>query len=458
MRRIKRTVWTYVLPTLLLLAVTLPHLEQGDFRGETAHYGAIGVQAWRTPIFFWALHEHPAVPYFNKPPLVFWIHGFFLHVFGITLAAARIPSIFAAIGCILFTVGIARVWFGRATALAAGVILALSYEYFRRTREISLDLWQLFFMMMAVWFWVRASRVKCQRLVWVAASALGLALLCKPLTAFLIPCIVMIWAWIESQDRGFKVRAMIRLLGTTLLVALPWHLAMVHLYGDSFVHQYFGQEVAARLQGLRNREPVWYYAAEIGKTYWPWMIFVVLGLASWRRNPVSRHHEKSLMSAFVWVAVWALAITLFPDKRPRYALPLYPMLAMISAYGLVSLPWRPLRRWYREGLPMTACLVIVAGGAACLLPLRVQAPPDPDLSALVKWVGQQKPDTVYSAAMTSTDESMVYLKTGYWPNPPRFHPHPTTGSLMIYTDTLHPEPGGTEKEVFQQGAYRVMRK
>ena len=458
MRGLKRTIWIYALPVLLLLAVTLPHLEQGDFRAETAHYGAIGVQAWRAPALFWILHEHPAVPYFNKPPLVFWIHGLFLHYFGITLPAARVPSILAAAGCILFTVGIARRWFGNATALASGVILALSYEYFRRTREISLDLWQLLFMMMAVWLWLLASRPGSKRLVWPAGMALGLALLCNPLTALLVPCILMIWIGSGVSARTIKARQLAGLLLAALLVALPWHLSMVHLYGESFTRQYFGQEVAARLQGLRNREPIWYYAVEFGKTYWPWMVFVFLGLAKWRRNPVSGHHEKGLVSAFVWVAVWALAITLFPDKRPRYALPLYPMLAMISAYGLVSLPWHPLRRWYRQGLPITACLVIVTGGAACLLPLRVQAPPDPDLSALVKWVGQQKPDTVYSAAMTSSDESMVYLKTGYWPNPPRFHPHPTTGSLMIYTDTLHSEPGRAEREVFQQGPYRVVRK
>ena len=458
MRGIKRTTWITVLPVLLLLAVTLPHLEQGDFRAETSHYGAIGVQAWRIPALFWTLHEHPAVPYFNKPPLVFWIHGLFLHCFGISLTAARLPSILAAAGCILFTVGIACRWFGRATALTAGIILALSYEYFRRTREISLDLWQLFFMLAATWLWLKAPRSRSSGFIVAAGLSLGLALLCKPLMALLIPCIFLIWSFSNPSCRTATPKTMILFFAAALLLALPWHLAMVHLYGDAFTRQYFGREVVARLQGLRNREPVWYYAVEMGRTYWPWMIFLLLGLMRWRKGPVSRHHRNALRATLAWVLVWTAAITLFPDKRPRYELPLYPMLAILSAYGVVTLPWSGLRRWYRNRLPVTALLILVTGLVAALLPLRIQAPPDPDLSALVGWVGDHNPDTLYSVAMNSSDESMIYLKTGHWPNPPRVRPHPVTGSLLVYTDGMEPTPEPDGTCVFRQGPYRVMRK
>lgn len=454
----KRTFWIYSVPLLLLLAVTLPHLEQGDFRVETAHYGAIGLQAWREPGLFWTLHEQPQIHYFNKPPLVFWIHGLFLHLFGVTLSAARIPSILAAAGCVLITTSLAFRFMGRATALASGVILALTYEFFRRTREISLDMWQLFFMLAAVWLWAWAGRTGRRHGRWMAGIPLGLALLCKPLMALLVPCILIGWRFTLDPKKSGRFKDFALLIATALAVALPWHLSMIHLHGEAFTRQYLGHEVVQRMQGLRNNMPAWYYAVEIGRSYWPWFILLAVGIVKWRRTDVSRHHRNALSGALIWIAVWAAVLTLFPDKRPRYALPLYPMMAMIGGYGLASLPWKRLRVWFRHGLGWTAGIILIIAATVSVLPIQVQAPPDPALTALVAWAGKQDPAKVYSATLSDVDESMLYLKTGSWPNLISARAAPPRGSLLIYTDSLEPKPGPGEICVFQQGLYRVMRK
>lgn len=454
----KPTVWIYWIPVLLLLMVTLPHLGQGDFRAETAHYGAIGVQAWNDPSLFWSLHEHPSVPYFNKPPLVFWIHGLFLHLFGISLVAARIPAILAAAGCVILTVAIARLMLGRATALATGCVMALSYEFFRRTREISLDMWQLLFMLACVWLWILALQPQRRRLIWLAGIPLGLALLCKPLTALLAPCILVAWHYTTPGTRTLKIRDLTIFMLTALLVVLPWHLFMVQLNGEIFTRQYFGHEVVQRLQGLRNREPFWYYAVETGKTYWPWMLLLLAGLFRWRRGQVAPHHRAALRLAALWIATWAVAISLFPDKRPRYALPLYPMLAMIAGYGLATLPWRTMRSWIRWKPGKVALLIVAAGLIVSVLPIQFQEPPDKNLSNLTQWVGKQDPGVVFSVALTASDESYLFLKTGHWPKPIRRRHHLSPGCLMIYTDGLTPSPEPGETLVFQQGQYRVTRK
>ena len=54
----------YLIPALVLLAVTLPHLGQGDLRGDAGWYSAIGLQAWRTGDL-WTLYGEPGQPYFN---------------------------------------------------------------------------------------------------------------------------------------------------------------------------------------------------------------------------------------------------------------------------------------------------------------------------------------------------------------------------------------------------------
>ena len=81
----------WLIPIVVLFCVTLPHFGQGDWmRTDGAWYGAIGVQAWRTGEL-WTLQAEPGTPYFNKPPLVFWIHGLVLHTLGVGAWQARLP-------------------------------------------------------------------------------------------------------------------------------------------------------------------------------------------------------------------------------------------------------------------------------------------------------------------------------------------------------------------------------
>ena len=454
----KSVVWTYLLPVLVMMALTLPHLDQGDYRSETAHYGAIGLQAWRVPGTFLVPHEHPSVPYFNKPPLVFWIHGFVLDRFGVSLITARLPSILAAAGIVLLTVGLARRTMGNSVALAAGLVLASTYEYFRRTREISLDLWQLLFMMTALRFWFAATSSSSLK-VWCAGLSLGLALLCKPFMALMLPLILLPLA--RCGIPGFRpgVRAFLILAGSAFLTALPWHLYMAFQCGSPFISQYLGQEVVARARGLRNLEPFYYYTLEIGRTYWPWFLAFGAGLWHWSRHPVCPRHAALLRTATLWVAMWFTVLSLFPDKRPRYALPLYPMMALICGYGIVTLPWRALRRSGRRWAAVGALITVLVATVVHVMPVAVQAPPDPSLAALTAWAARQPdPSKILSAAMTSSDESMIYLKAGFWPAPLRHGRTPPAGTLLIYTDGLGPAPAGAGRLVFRAGPYQVMER
>lgn len=435
---------------MLLLAVTLPHLDQGDFRTDTARYAAVGLQAWRDPAFFWTPHLQPEVPYFNKPPLVFWIHGAFLHAFGTSVVTARLPSILAALAIVAFTMAIARRLFGRSTAVAAGCVLALTYEFFRRTREISLDLWQLAFMLASVWLYLRAAARDRGGWAFLAGLPLGLALMCKPFMALLsLPVILMI---------SPRPRLLLPFLGGCLLAALPWHLSMIMLHGREFTVQYLGREVVQRARGLLNAEPWWYYGAEMARTYWPWWIAFGIGLAaSWR----STRRAPGFRLAWVALVVWFVALSVFPDKRPRYELPLYPWMAMISGYGAVMLRRPGWRGLFRRDRARRACLTVTALGlAAAVLPLKVQAPPDPDLRRLMTWCREQPGVTFYSAALATNDEGYFYLLTGRWPSPvaPPGRSRLPPEARLIYTEGLSPTPSASEEPVFQAGPYKVTRR
>ncbi len=325
----------YLVPLVILLAVTLPHLEQGDFRRDTGRYAAVGLYMWSgaSPL---APCLNPETPYFNKPPLAIMIHGIFLKIFGVYLPVARLPSILAALGVVLLSMMSLRQIGSRSEAMVSGMVLALTYEFFRRTREISLDFWQLFFVMGAVFFVLVAIRENRPVKLLLAGVFVGLALLCKPLVALgTIPVFAL---WLIVRRRASLLPCLFGgTLPVALLVAAPWHYHMYCKFGDQFLAQYFGNEVVGRALGRYSRQPFTYFFKLIGQTYWPWMLGLAYALhyRFVKRVPHRENSRDPILYAGIWLIIVLLAIRIFPYKGPNYALPVYPLLSWVVALGLV---------------------------------------------------------------------------------------------------------------------------
>ncbi len=262
-----RHAWWFV-PAAVFLCLTLPHLEQGAFRTDTGRYGAVGLQMWRTGEF-WTPYLQPDTPYFNKPPMGFWIHGASLHALGVGVWQARLPTVLAGLGVVLLTGATVRRFANRTRALMAGVILATTLEFFRRTKEISLDMWQALFVFAAVWcVCVAVTRTDRKTGRWrdawwfsMAGVAIGLALMTKPLTALV--AIPLLAVWMLSFGSATRVGWLALSAFVAVLVAAPWHLSMASAHGEAFAGNYFGTEVANRAAGLKETKPWYFYFKEM---------------------------------------------------------------------------------------------------------------------------------------------------------------------------------------------------
>jgi 4-amino-4-deoxy-L-arabinose transferase-like glycosyltransferase len=405
-----------LLPVIWLLAVTVPHLEQGDFRRDTGRYAAVGLYMWSGGPML-EPHLNPDTPYFNKPPLALWIHGLFLKLFGVHLAVARLPSIVAALGVVCLSVLTAGQIGSQSEALVGGLVLALSYEFVRRTREISLDFWQLLFVMMAVYLVVTAARAGKKEVLIAAGLPLGSALLCKPLVALFTVPLLAIWLCLLGGGRQWRW-LVFGTLPLALLVALPWHAYMRWRYGTEFTDQYLHEETINRVKGLVSTRAPYYYLRILAATYWPWLLAV--GGAIWLRfrkwKSVREPRRDLVLLGGIWVLYTLLLLNLFPAKQVNYALPLYPMLSWIAAAGLCRIPWQPLRTWYRRGFTGTAVIAVLVLVIVGLAPIQFQKPPDPDWTSLFSWLEQHAitAGNIGHEGLEPDDICYFYLKRGIW--------------------------------------------
>lgn len=425
-----------ILPCLLLLCCTVPHLDQGDFRRDTGRYAAVGLYMW-TDGTLGVPYLNPDTPYFNKPPLATAIHGLFLKTFGVRVAVARVPSILAALGVVILSVLTVRLLASRAEAIVSGLVLASTYEFFRRTREISLDSWQLFFVMAAVYLVARSLKHRRPAGLLLAGVPIGLALLCKPLVGLGVLPVLALWAVLVGQ----RLAAVWLLTGTVavaVVVAAPWHLYMWSLFGPAFTGQYFGHEVMSRAQGKLSTMPFWYFPATLLRSYWPWLLAVAWAVRGrWGRpgQPQRQPLRDVVLLGSVWVGCVLLMLSLFPDKKPNYGLPLYPMLSWVAAAGLCRLPWRSLRRWYSRRFAGLAPATIALLALLSFLPIRFQAPPSKDWQALFRWLREERIplDSLHHQNLEPNEICYFYLKAGVFPKRfvPGADPRTEAGRLVL---------------------------
>lgn len=435
----------YALPAILWLALTLPTIGQGDYAADSAWYSAIGLQAWRTGEL-WTLMGPPGQPYFNKPPLPFWIHGLILWLLGPSVWAARLPTVIAGLCCVLLTVRLTRAFVDRYTASAAGLVLALTYEFFRRSFEISLDIWQLVFMLGAVTLLTRdaydaqtsthaneptaqATGFSRRSSLLAAGACLGLALLCKPMVALIAIPFIGVW-WI-AEHRSRALPGLVLVLLGALIVAAPWHLSMISIHGGEFTKQYFGAEVAARAAGeitastLWNK-PWWFYLEQLITTGWAWLALAALGtldLALGKLRPAARPLARL---GLIWFIGWLLVLSIFPDRRDRYAVVLHPSLALLAAVWLDSkmafariAPRSP--RWIIAGSVAVGMGLMIATLAGARIHRNVDRQ-WPELFAFLRaqgWPDDARTPALWAAGFAPHRSARIYLEFGQWATPTR---------------------------------------
>jgi hypothetical protein len=192
-------------------------------------------------------------------------------------------------------------------------------------------------------------------------------------------------------------------------------------FGDAFTNRYLGHEVLDRARGNISTNPPFYYIGILGATYWPW--FAALGYGVWHRwrgnRPRRRAGRDLVLLGGVWAIYGLVLISLFPDKKPNYALLVYPMLAWVAAAGLCRLPWPKLGEWYRTGFrglaPAAAVLFVILSAA----PIRFQAPPSKEWQKVFVWMDEQSinPGQIQAPGMDENDKCYFYIRRGWWPAP-----------------------------------------
>jgi 4-amino-4-deoxy-L-arabinose transferase-like glycosyltransferase len=276
-------------------------------------------------------------PWFEKPPLMFWITAAFFKLFGLHEFWARAGSGFSGIAIVTLLHG----WLVRRKDILAAwlstFILLSTFGFLHVCRVGEMDVLLSLGCCIALFGLtaVHDSKPNGWYLFWVGFA---IALMTKGAASIVLIITIVIFAVLERR----KVTRLGKSfwLGSLLFLAavLPWHLYMFHLFGASFLAEYLGFHVLSRAT----------HQIEDHVTHW-WYYFWVLLISA---APFVLLYPFAIVESFkrkklrVW-AIFALVVvgffTVVQTRLPHYIAPAYPALAALTAVFLAD-RLRALRR------------------------------------------------------------------------------------------------------------------
>lgn len=303
-------------PLALATYVVVPAFRVERWAGDAGLYAALSAKVWRDG-HWWTL-QGSFEPYFNKPPLAFWLHALSIGAFGEGPLGLYLPDVLSYLATILLTQFIAwRLALGaaldprdpleRARALVVGSIIGLLLaslgQFMAMVDALKLDYPHNAFMFGGVAMMVHATAAPSltdrarRRWTLLAGLPVGLALLVKPMWALAAYLPVILWLAIVAatgalaEGRRFVRVLMPRVALSALiavLVALPWHASMMVMHRTptlaqpGFTEQYFLKQSFSRVTTDRFATQPWnYYFQYVWDTCRPLIWLMLAGVAAW---------------------------------------------------------------------------------------------------------------------------------------------------------------------------------
>lgn len=264
-------------------------------------------------------------PWFEKPPLLYWMTALgTLAGLGPDLAP-RLPVALLSIVFLGFFYWMLRREFGPRPAIFATLILATSAGWMAYSLAAVTDLpLSVFFSaaMLLLLPWLRDGE---RRLLPAAAFCLALAVLAKSLVPIVL-ALPVVW----FGRRHLRDLARPAVVATFLIVTLPWHILCEIRNGPVFFQTLFVQHQFGRFasDALQHVQPFWYFVPALAAALFPWFFLTPL---LFQRPLFEDSAPRFLLALSIFGFVFFSASR---NKLPGYILPILPLLAALLGLAL----------------------------------------------------------------------------------------------------------------------------
>ncbi|HEU0096857.1 MAG TPA: glycosyltransferase family 39 protein, partial [Rhizomicrobium sp.] len=289
------------------------------------------------------------VPRYKKPIGIYWLQSASTAVLGMgsdsRIWTYRVPSLLGGIAAAWLTVWCALTFASVEVALVAGLLMLGSVLLTAEATIATTDAVLLACVLGVQGVLLRVYRAAREpeapqpssRLVWLGWVACAAGILVKFPVVPGVAAVTVIgllawerdWRWLArlKPARGFLL---------TLLLVMPWLVAITIQSRGAFLEQSLGNDFAAKIAGGQESHGMWpgYYLLLSAATFWPAILFIAPGIVI----GIARRGEPAIRFLLVWAGAWWVLVEAVPTKLPHYVLSSYPALAILGALFVLTPP------------------------------------------------------------------------------------------------------------------------
>jgi 4-amino-4-deoxy-L-arabinose transferase-like glycosyltransferase len=364
-----------------------------------SHLGAIGFVGPDEPRYAWIARAMAETgdwitprlygkPWFEKPPLYYWGAALSFKLFGVSEAAARLPSAVSALLATLALAWLALRLYGAETARWLVLFLPTTVGMIGFSHAAATDMpfsamFTIAMVAAAVLLQLvppelspsaatrsspqlpSSSLASFTSSSYLAAALfgffLGLAVLAKgPAGIILCGGAVFFWTLITKRWRDAFYLFHPAAIAAFCVTALPWYILCAHRNPDFFrifiIEHNFKRFLTPEFQHI---QPFWFYAEIILLAFLPWTAaFIWTLIVGLSRLIQAKRLSASTYFLLCWAGFCFVFFTISRSKLPGYILPAIPAIALILSRAATSLASMKRRSF---GLASLAAAALFAG-------------------------------------------------------------------------------------------------
>ncbi len=322
--------------------VFLSKLWQGDVRSDGLVYAEVAKELLKggNPLIL----TFAGKPYFNKPPLLFWLTSLNYKILGINTFSIKLwPALFGVLSGISLYL-FSRVFMEEKAAFFAGLSLLLTRDFIKDNVMFHFESSVVFFTLLSMYVLMKDGRSVVKGVV--SGLLLGCALLSKGFPGLLGPSVLLVTLIFSKEMRGVvSPNSFVLYLVVGSFIFFLWFFAEAHIFGSKFTEIFLGREVIKRATSLAVfSKGKLYYLREFVTNYWPWLPFFLLGTYVFLKGKAPGW-AKVLCTSWFFLSI--LSILPLRPEYGRYLNYVYPVTAIPVGFFLGRITGNPetVKEW-----------------------------------------------------------------------------------------------------------------
>lgn len=317
----------------------------------------------------WLVPYYRGEPFFDKPPLTYWLIAGAFTANGFTLGTARLVPALAGLLALAAAAWLGSLLFDARTGRLGALLLATTPAFLSFGRiamaDMLLTLASTLAFALGVRLLARPGPTGPLPLALALAATLGLGFLAKGPIALVLPGLgLALLGWrFRERLRAMPAGAAALFALAFLVVAAPWFALVWRRLGLGPLEYFFLHENLERFAGetYDSGRPALFYLGIYATQGLPWSPFLLPALVRLFGRRAGEPNAEGAGARLLagWVALMLVPLSLSHGKIDYYLLPAYPPLSLLVARFLRE-SWTPAERALARAVLLCAALLLAA--------------------------------------------------------------------------------------------------